>query len=120
MRVRVYNDNSYPYKEMYKGELIDIPAGKYVEMEFEDAVDFKGTYVPIKVDGGGTPLKQSYKKIRIVKPADFKNESPEFFLCQSCGEKFTSQSELDSHIDSKHLNQMADEDEKEKRLKARK
>lgn len=66
--VKVWNDNVYEYKETFKGELKLIPAKGYIEMEYEDAIDFKGAYSPIITDGNGNHLPQGFKMIRVEQP----------------------------------------------------
>ncbi len=115
--VRVYNDNIYPHKEKFKGEEIYIPPKCFVEMEFYDAVEFKGQYTPIVVDGGGAPIPQSFKMIRIVQPDGFQLEDSKKIVCNSCGKQFDSSKELDDHVNEFHIDLIVDEDEREKRLK---
>lgn len=62
---RVYNDNTYPYEEMFKGDKIKIPAKGSIIMPEDDAVMFKGTFSPPVRNADGQALPESYKKIRI-------------------------------------------------------
>lgn len=117
MLVRVYNDNVYPHKEKFKGDVLLIPSKKYIEMDFFDAVEFLGQYTPIKVDGGGAHVAEGFKMLRIVKPDDFKIEDSKLIKCQACGETFPGEDELDAHINEKHVDQIVDEDEQKKRRK---
>lgn len=117
--VRVYNDNIYNHKEKFKGDIIEIGAKKFIEMDFYDAVELLGQYTPIFTDGGGTPLPQSFKKLRIVKPEEFKIEDAKSFKCVACGELCESEDLLDIHVNEKHLEQLVDEDEQKKRRKKR-
>lgn len=66
--VKVWNDNVHPHSENFKGSVIRIEPGKYVEMEHEDAVDFMGQFTPIVVDGGGNHDPRGYKKLRLDAP----------------------------------------------------
>ncbi len=115
--VRVYNDNVFPYKEVFRGEMIEIPPKGFIEMDFYEAIDFKGTYSPIKTDGGGKPLAESYKIIRIVTPENFQAEDAKNNICHSCSKTFLSAKELEDHVNENHLNDLIDEKEREKRLK---
>lgn len=66
--VKVYNDNIYPYKENFKGENIHIPAKGFIEMEYDEAILFKGMMSPMVFDGDGNDLPQGYKMIRVEEP----------------------------------------------------
>lgn len=116
-KVRVYNDNIYPHREKFKGEDLNIPPKGFIELDFFDAVELKGQYTPIIVDGGGAPLPQSFKMLRIVEPDGFKLEESKKIICNSCGQNFDSAKELDDHVTEFHIEQILDKDEREKRLK---
>jgi hypothetical protein len=119
MEVRVYNDNIHPYSEKFKGEPISIPPKGFISMDYFEAVEFKGSFSPILVDGGGAAMPESYKMIRIVKPEDFTIEESKEIQCHSCGKKFESADLLDSHITASHVELIVDKDEREKRMKAK-
>ncbi len=125
-KVRVWNENSYPYKENFKGEFINIPPYSYIEMEKDEAVLFKGTFCEPKYDAGGGAIPSSFKKIRIGEIGEIGgNESvpeikPRPFKCQVCGFEGENTIELDKHINEKHLDVMVDQKEKERRTKAKK
>ena len=119
MNVRVYNDNIFPYQEKFKGEEVKIGPRGFIEMDYFEAVEFKGSYCPIVVDGGGAPKPESYKMIRIVQPEQFSVEDKKEPQCHSCGKTFESAKMLDEHITEAHLEQIIDTDEKEKRIKAK-
>lgn len=118
MQVKVWNDNEYPFSDEFKGDKITIPPKKFIEMEYYDAHEFRGKYSPIKVDGDGQHMPQSYKMIRIEKIG-----SPEVtqlgVTCQACGKVYESQGVLDAHIDEQHLESMADPEVAQKRLRGR-
>lgn len=119
MKVRVWNDNTHPHTEMFKGDKIHIPAGKYVEMEFYEAHEFRGQYTPILRDFDGNPVESSYKKIRIekIEGATAKDEGqPEGKVsCQACGKGFLSSKDLEEHIDEMHIDQITDPEVAQKR-----
>ncbi len=77
-KVKVWNDNKYPHKELYKGDPVVIPAGGFVEMDWEEAVQFKGQFTgmaPLKSEddglgGMGEPDPRFFKMIRVDSPAD--------------------------------------------------
>lgn len=117
-KVRVWNDNVFKHSERFRDELIEIPAGKCIEMEYDDAHLFLGQYFPIRKDGAGNQTRESYKMLRIEDgPIPIQKEMSKT-KCQSCGEDFETEKLLDAHVSEKHLDQMVDEDEKKKREKA--
>ena len=69
MKVKVWNDNQFIYEEEFKGEKISIKPHEFILMERSDAILFKGTMNPVKVNGDGIPLPESYKMIRIEQPS---------------------------------------------------
>jgi hypothetical protein len=115
MKVRVWNDNTYPHTEMFKGDRIHIPAKQYVEMEFYEAHEFKGQYTAIKRDFDGNPVPESYKMIRIEKIEGAAAQDAPKVSCQACGKSFLSQHDLDDHIDAEHLDQISDPEVAQKR-----
>lgn len=68
--VKVWNDNVHPHKEMFKGVEITIPPGGSVEMDYIEAVEFKGQFTPPKTDGSGKPDPRFFKKIRVEQPKE--------------------------------------------------
>ncbi len=77
-KVKVWNDNKYPHKELYKGDQVIIQAGGFVEMDWEEAIQFKGQFTgmaPLKSEddslgGMGEPDPRFFKMIRVESPAD--------------------------------------------------
>lgn len=116
MQVRVWNDNTYPHTEEFKGEKVTIPARGHVMMEWSEAHEFKGRYTPIIRDGGNQPKPESFKMIRIESVSgDQAVAAAAGFPCQACGKSYESQRVLDTHIDEQHLDAMADQDVAQKR-----
>jgi hypothetical protein len=64
-KVKVWNDNHLSHREEFNGEWLEIPAGGSIDMEWEEAVAFKGQYFPIKIKGDGTHCPSGFKKIRV-------------------------------------------------------
>jgi hypothetical protein len=62
--VKVWNDNSLPFKQKFKGETYEIAPHSYIEMEYDLAVAFKSSPVPMTFDGQG-PTPAGYKMIRV-------------------------------------------------------
>lgn len=113
-KVEVHNLNVYPYKEMFRDRMIEIPAKGFIEMEYGEAVIFKGTMNAVKTDGDGNVLPEYYKKIKIVQDPSEKMELAEqrakraSFKCQACGFQAEDKQELHIHIKEEHVHQLKD------------
>src|SRR5690348_2694382 len=113
-KARVWNDHTQPHVEDFKGDKITIEPGKFVVMDFPDAVEFRGQYTPVIRDGLGTDLKP--KKIRVEKIDGTESAFPEApkHACMRCGEDQKSAKALDAHIKEKHVDDMLDDEAKKK------
>lgn len=118
--VKVWNDNKYPYTENFRGNKVTIEAGGFVEMDYDQAVLFLGTFVPIVKGKNGLQDPRSYKMLRIDQE-DRKNyvlnnslgekeDTEKVFVCHACSKEFRTKKGLEKHIKDKHLNEMADDD----------
>jgi len=67
--VKVWNDNIYPFKQVMKGAPIEIPAGEFIEMDYEEAVDFRGMFSPLPPQDYSGDEREFYKMIRVEAPA---------------------------------------------------
>ncbi len=87
--VKVWNDNAYPHKEYFKGAMVEIAAGDYVEMDYTEACEFKGQFTSPKFDGSGKPDPRFFKKIRVEKPLEpiFKDDPN---VMHATGQRFNS------------------------------
>lgn len=66
--VKVYNDNVHPHKERFKGEMIEIPAKGSIDMEYEEAIEFKGQFTGLApLAPNGAPDPRFFKMIRVEK-----------------------------------------------------
>lgn len=118
MQARVWNDNTYPFTDPdFKGDKIHIPSKSYIEMEYNEANEFRGKFSPIYRDADGQPTPQSYKMIRIEKIEDSspKEKVAEMHACHGCRDKFLTKEELENHIDEHHLDQLTDAELAQKR-----
>ena len=69
-KVKVWNDNKYEHVEKFKNDEIRIPAGSFVEMDYIDAIDFKGQFVQPIMRGPNNPDPRSFKMIRVEEPLE--------------------------------------------------
>lgn len=105
MKWRVYNmhPNGFTHKEIFRGDLITIKANDFVEMDYEDAVQFKGQYFPMKSTADGQQDPISYKCIEI-KPSEKVAlvESVTRWVCHLDGKEFSTKQELETYTKSKY------------------
>lgn len=78
--VKVWNDHDREHVEKFKNEVIRIPAGGHILMDYIDAIDFKGQYFGMKMRGPNDPDPAFFKKIRVEEPAEpVVKEDPNMF-----------------------------------------
>jgi uncharacterized C2H2 Zn-finger protein len=112
--VEVHNLNTHPYREHFRDGIISIPAKGFIEMEWEEAVMFKGTMNQVERDGDGNVLPTSYKMLKIVQDAKGKQEMEAMrakettFKCQACGFIAGDKQELHIHVKEEHAHQLTD------------
>ena len=99
MLVKVWNDNVVEHREKFKGDLLIIPAGHYVEMQYEEACEFKGQFTaPAPKDISEAEAVKYYKKIRVEMPKVFESKADDALICHADGTKAQSQAELAAKI----------------------
>jgi hypothetical protein len=115
-KVRVWNDNVVEHREMYKGSEIRIPAGGYVEMDREEAVQFKSQFrTPVR-DKAKIQTVESKKILRLemvingAEKAATPKAEKEKHICHKCGFEAQNKAGLSAHIRANHLESMVDED----------
>lgn len=123
-KVRLWNDNKLDHRELYKGDQLHIPAGKFIVMEEEDAIQFRGQWFPVVRDADGQALPQSYKMLRMEKiqldEAAPKPEGKESALtCQACKYKADSDADLKEHLGT-HKDALLVDEEAEAEIRTRK
>lgn len=107
MQARVWNDDSKPYREMFKEQLIEIPSKGFVEMDFFEANLFMGQFTPIRKNGLGDELTCKRLRLeRIGAPDEAKPEN----RCNLCKGKFDTANELKLHSEAFHKERMIVED----------
>jgi hypothetical protein len=118
--VRVWNDNIYDYEDKREG--IKIPAKESVTLDYDVAKEHLKKFHSPQLDANEQIDPRSYKMLRID-PTDLakakntlaKGPSPKFVSMRT-GETFESQEAFEAHLE-KYYEDLADKDEKEKRLK---
>ena len=116
--VKVCNRNHYPFKQFFEEENIMIEAGRFIIMDKEKAMKFKGTYFPMEFDAGGRQKPESFKKIEIEEMGEQELVKVKKSMCQACGFIALNAKDLDEHINEKHVHDIIDKKEREKRMKA--
>lgn len=120
-QVKVWNDNTFDYKDTFKGNEIFIPAKACIEMEYFEAHEFRGAYKSIERDGDNQPLARSFKMIRVEEPAkDAIDVKPELNSCAACKFKGTTPKALLEHILAEHAEQAVVDEEAEKEVAKKK
>lgn len=101
-QAKVWNLNTYPLTEEFKGKKIEIPAGKFIEMEFFEAHEFRGQYHAQPVDNDGRMLGDAkyYKMVKVEKIGAV--EVAVTHKCIVCMHTSPSEEELEAHIKVRH------------------
>ena len=117
-QVKLWNRNKFDYSELYRGEQINIKAGGYVVMDYEQANRFMGTMTAVKKNKGGVPMPESFKRLEM--DADDKRRAELYlrdetdqkakktFVCFKCNEEFKSKAALLVHVKDEHMDDLAD------------
>lgn len=115
---RVWNKhpNGFTHKEKFKEQLIEIKAGEYVLMDYEDAVQFRGQYFPMKKDAQGAPDPAGFKVIHLERHGE-EAVKPTEFVCHFDGKKFPTQILLDQHLTENYSDRTFKDDALEEEIK---
>lgn len=97
MKVQVWNENTYPYTETFKGDRVHIPAKSFVEMDEDDANMFLGTYNAPRKRGDNTPDPAHYKMLRVVRDGATTVSPASAHICNLCAYKASGAKDLDEH-----------------------
>ena len=118
MKIKVWNDNVHPYSETFRGNKISIAAKGFVELEYDDAVAFHGSFAPIQVDADGNPVPEGYKMLRMEEPAVGVEVKANPLMCQACRYLATSKQDLADHATT-HADSLVEDAEAESEMKKR-
>lgn len=112
MKVKVWNKNVHPYKEEFRDQKIDIPAGEFIMMEYDDAKLFQGSFSPPVRNGDGQPDPRYFKMIVVEEPAavEMTKNSQSDLLCQKCRYLALTKPDLINHLQSHSDDAVVDQD----------
>lgn len=97
---RVWNrhPDGLTHKEKFKDQVLEIKAGQYILMDYEDATLFRGQYFPYRLNDFGVQDPKSMKVIEI-EPHDGDASPPitEAFISPLDGKRFATKEALMAH-----------------------
>lgn len=102
--------NGLTHKEKFKEQSVEIKAGEYVLMDYEDAVQFRGQYFPMKKDAQGAPDPAGFKVIHLEKHEDSPEPAVVEFVCHFDGAKFPTKALLDNYLTKNYADQTFNDD----------
>jgi hypothetical protein len=119
--VKVRNLNTISFDVKWRGDEIKIPAGGFVEMDWEDANTFIRTpFKSMVKDGMGQDLPEGMQKLKIEREGDITKYAAKLTPhCPVCKEELAHWDALDGHTAAMHSNQILDDEEYKKFLKAK-
>lgn len=121
---RVWNrhPDGLTHVEKFKDQTIEIRAGEYVLMDYEDAVQFRGQYFPMKRNAQGAPDPTGFKIIHLEPHGSAAEAKPaaEEFICHFDGRKFPTQKLLDQHLSENYADKTFVDEKIEEEIKATK
>jgi len=95
---KITNMNDYPYRELFKGQKIEILPHKSIEMESGEAHIFKGTMGSGPKFNDGIQDPETYKWLKFETAAEVKRASVNKFRCEACGKVCKTQKSLGEHM----------------------
>lgn len=123
---RVYNIHreGLTHKEMFKGDKIEIKAGEFILMDYEDAIQFKGQYFPIVINAQGVQDPVSYKMIKIEAGPEAKTDAPKeqekVYVSHVDGKEFTSKELLEEYMKANFSHLIVKDESMDEEIKSKK
>lgn len=108
-QVKVWNDNVHPFSQKFKGEIINIPAKSFIEMDWDDAMQFKSKGSPMAFDGMNNQKPESYKMLRIEGRPSLEDRVI-MYKCHLDGSIHATKDALEAHVKSLSSEVFADEE----------
>lgn len=107
--------------EYFRGDRIEIPAGQFIVMDYEDAVQFKSQYYPMKKNAMEQHDPDGFKCIRLDPIIDEKENEEKVveklvYVCAMDGKKFSSPEALDAHISTYYADRILVDEVAEKEI----
>lgn len=93
-KVKVWNDNKYEHKERFKGIELAIAPGAFVEMDYDEAVEFRGQFTPPRLGGDDAPDPRFFKMIRVEQPKVVELKPQAGLVCHADGSVAANPAEL--------------------------
>lgn len=91
--VKVWNKNTHPHTEVFKGTKLTVPAGGYIMMEYEEAVEFAGQFTGVaRLGPNGKPDPAQFKMIDVERPPYIPEDDG--LVNHATGKKASSHAEL--------------------------
>lgn len=117
MKVRVWNDNVHPFKQVISDKTYFLPAKECIEIEEDEANILLKRYSPIILGGDDKPIPECYKMLRIDTDDLKRNRSvvqnkakAGTYICQACGYVAANTWELNGHVADVHGASWEDQD----------
>lgn len=111
MQAKVWNRGTNEYSEMFKGKMVVIPAGGFVEMDAHEANTFRGQFTAPIRDTQGRDLNPKPLFVEVIRPLEAEKEETKSFVCQKDGSIWPSEEALNNHI-AKNFKDSLDDDGK--------
>jgi hypothetical protein len=107
---RVWNDNVHPHTERFKERDIVIPPKAFIEMDYDEAKEFRSQFTGIRTDGERNPLPTSFKMIRVERITTDAAIAADL-ICHATGKRASSEAEL-AAMNAEHEGQLEAESKK--------
>lgn len=118
-----YHPQGITHVEDFKGDKIEIPAGNFIIMDYEDAQQFKSQYFPMRFDAMEQPDPSGFKCIKlepILEPEAVKVVEKMVYVCNLDGKKFDNAEALNAHISSNYAEKIIVDEVAEKEIENKK
>ena len=110
MLVKVTNKNVHPFKQTVRGISYEFAPGETKEMERDDAFNLLNAYYPAQWDKNRIQRPETYKMLECPDLLKTPGKETVDLVCKACGYKAVNEKDLLTHINSNHLDQMADQE----------
>jgi hypothetical protein len=119
-QVKVRNLNAHPFTQKFKGVTLSIGAkgtqNDFIEMDYEEAVEFLGTFYPFKLDNKGNHDPRFFKMLKIEGAPTAYSPAKVEIRCNVCREVCPSWLDLEAHQRIMHGDQLVKDEEYQKWL----